>query len=146
MVDESTNRISGDVRRAAAAVSADDDYPSPRSRAVVAMKRATVASLHAHGVHLLLGTDLPNPLMVPGFAIHEELAALVRAGLTPFDAIASGTRDAGRFMGGDRFGTITAGSRADVIIVAQNPLEDVAWLRKPKAVLVRGTWARRLEN
>src|SRR5215208_6992976 len=70
------------------------------------MKRATMASLHGHGVRLLMGTDLPNPLMVAGFAVHEELAALVRAGLTPFDAIATATRNAGEFMGGDRFGTM----------------------------------------
>ena len=110
------------------------------------MKRATVASFRARGVHMLLGTDLPNPLMVPGFAVHEELAALVRAGLTPFDAIVTGTRDAGVFMGGDPFGTIAPGARADLIIVGANPLEDVGRLREPKAVLVRGTWAKRLEN
>jgi len=87
-----------------------------------------------------MGTDLPNPLMVAGFAVHEELAALVRAGLTPFDAIATATRNAGEFMGGDRFGTIVPGARADLIVVADDPLADVARLREPRAVMARGRW------
>jgi imidazolonepropionase-like amidohydrolase len=105
------------------------------------MKRATVASLHARGVRMLMGSDLPNPLMVPGFAVHEELAALVRAGLTPFDAIATATRNAGEFMGGDRFGVVLAGARADLVIVAADPLADVARLRQPASVMARGRWA-----
>jgi imidazolonepropionase-like amidohydrolase len=78
----------------------------------------------------------------PGFSVHDELAALVRAGLTPFEAIATATRDAGEFMGGDRFGVIAPGARADLIIVGSNPLEDVGRLAKPKAVAVRGRWVR----
>jgi imidazolonepropionase-like amidohydrolase len=131
-----------DAAHAPAAARPDDDFSSPRARAIVEMKRATVAALRAHGVRLLMGTDLPNPLMVPGFSVHEELAALVRAGLTPFDAIATATRDAGEFMGGDRFGVIAPGARADLIIVGSNPLEDVGRLADPKAVAVRGRWVR----
>jgi hypothetical protein len=131
-----------DPAHAPAAVRPDDDFSSPRARAIVEMKRATVAALRASGVRLLMGTDLPNPLMVPGFSVHEELAALVRAGLTPFEAIATATRDAGEFMGGDRFGVIAPGARADLIIVGSNPLEDVGRLAKPKAVAVRGRWVR----
>ena len=124
------------------APNADDEYSSPRSRAIVEMKRTTVALLHERGVRMLMGSDLPNPLMVPGFAVHEELAALVRAGLTPFDAIATATREAGAFMGGDRFGVVVPGARADLVIVAADPLANVARLRQPTAVMARGRWAR----
>ena len=41
-------------------------------------------------------------------------------------------------MGGDRFGVIASGARADLIIVVGNPLEDVRVLRNPTKVLVRG--------
>jgi imidazolonepropionase-like amidohydrolase len=130
----------GDSNVVAAAVDPANDFSSPRARAVVEAKRATVMALRAHGVRLLAGTDLPNPLMVAGFAIHEELGALVTAGLTPFEAIASATRNAGEFMGGDRFGIVAPGARADLLLVARNPLEDVAALREPRGVMVRGRW------
>jgi Amidohydrolase family len=126
----------------ASAPRAVDEYGSPRARAVVEMKRATVASLRARGARMLVGSDVPNPLMVPGFAVHEELAALVRAGITPFDAIAMATRDAAQFVGGDRFGVVEPGTRADLLIVAGNPLADVSRLRQPTAVMVRGRWTR----
>jgi imidazolonepropionase-like amidohydrolase len=71
------------------------------------------------------------------------LDALVGAGLDPFDAIATATRDAAVFMAGDRFGVIAAGARADLIVVAQNPLEDVRHLRQPRGVMVRGVWSLR---
>jgi imidazolonepropionase-like amidohydrolase len=99
-----------------------------------------VHSFDSLGVRMLMGTDLPNPLMVPGFALHDELSALVGAGLTPFRAIATATRNAGMLMGGDRFGVIAPGARADLIFVASNPLDDVRALRSPSRVLVRGRW------
>lgn len=124
----------------AVAVDPSNDFPSARSRAIVEMKRAMVAALKARGVRLLMGSDLPNPLMVAGFAVHDELAALVGAGLTPFEAIATATRDAGSYVGGDRFGVVVPGARADLIIVADNPLADVSRLREPRRVMVRGSW------
>ena len=54
-------------------------------------RRALVKALHDGGARLLLGTDAPNPFVVPGFSIHEELARLVAAGLTPYEAIPTGT-------------------------------------------------------
>jgi imidazolonepropionase-like amidohydrolase len=99
-----------------------------------------VAALKRNGVRLILGTDLPNPGMVAGYSVHDELAALVRAGVSPFDAIAAATRDAGVYMGGDRFGVLTPGARADLILVAANPLADVSRLEAPRRVMVRGSW------
>jgi predicted amidohydrolase YtcJ len=118
------------------------DFASPRARFVVEAKRTAVALLRSHGVRLIVGTDLPNPGMVAGYAVHDELAALVGAGVAPFDAIAAATRDAGVFMGSDRFGVVASGARADLILVAANPLEDVSRLRHPRRVMVRGRWWR----
>jgi len=52
------------------------------------------------------------------------------------------TRNAGEFMGGDRFGVVVAGARADLVIVAADPLADVARLRHPTSVMARGRWAQ----
>lgn len=118
----------------------DNDFPSPRARFIVEAKRAGVAALKRNGARLILGTDLPNPGMVAGYSGNDELAALVRAGVSPFDAIAAATRDAGVYMRGDRFGVLTPGARADLILVAANPLADVSGLEAPRRVMVRGSW------
>ena len=76
--------------------------------------------------------------MVAGYSVHDELAALVRAGLSPFDAIGSATRDAGLYMGGDRFGVLMAGVRADLIMVSATPLHDVSRLQSPQRVRSAG--------
>jgi imidazolonepropionase-like amidohydrolase len=105
---------------------------------------ALVRALRSAGVPLLAGTDTPNPLMVPGFSLHDELAALVDAGLTPYEAIRAATAEAARFAGAEgEFGTIRPGARADLVVVAADPLADVGALRVPEGVMVRGEWLTR---
>lgn len=105
------------------------------------MKRYAVRAFDSIGVQMVVGTDLPNPLMIPGFAIHDELSALVSAGVSPFRAITMATRNAGILMAGDRFGVLAPGARADLLVVRENPLEDVRRLRSPRGVMTRGRWA-----
>ena len=76
-----------------------------------------------------------------GFSVHEELQNLVDAGLTPFEAISAGTRDAAEFLGASsEFGTITPGKRADLILLKANPLESVGNVARRRGVMVRGRW------
>jgi imidazolonepropionase-like amidohydrolase len=111
-----------------------------------AMRRTIVASLHAAGARILLGSDTPNPFVVPGFSIHEELANLTQSGLSPYEAIRAGTHDAAEFLGAlDTFGTVRAGRRADLMLTASNPLDDVANLAHPRGVMLRGRWLDRAE-
>ena len=98
-----------------------------------------IGILHQEGAPLLLGTDTPNPYVVEGFSLHQELANFVAAGLTPFEAIRCGTAEAARFVQQEReWGTIAPGRRADLLLVRANPLADVAALRSPEAVFVNG--------
>lgn len=107
-------------------------------------QRSLTRALHDAGVPLLAGTDTPNPLMVPGFSIHDELRNLVAAGLTPFEAIRTATTAPARFLGQDgEFGTIEVGSRADLLLVEGDPLADVGTLAHPIGVMVRGEWLGR---
>jgi len=101
-----------------------------------------VAAMKAAGVTLLVGTDHPNPFVIPGFSIHDELAALVAAGLSPYEALEGATRNAGSFLRGD-FGTVASGSRADLVLLEDNPLRTVAAARRPLGVMVRGKWYTR---
>jgi imidazolonepropionase-like amidohydrolase len=70
-------------------------------------------ALHVAGARILLGTDTPNPWVVPGFSIHEELGNLVTAGLSPFEALRAGTSGAAELLKQTaEFGTIAVGRRA----------------------------------
>jgi imidazolonepropionase-like amidohydrolase len=105
---------------------------------------ALVGALHRAGARLLLGTDTPNPFVVPGFSVHEELAALVAAGMPPAAALAAATREPARFLGRlDEAGTVEAGKRADLLLLDANPLDEVAHAARPAGVMLAGRWLPR---
>jgi imidazolonepropionase-like amidohydrolase len=111
-----------------------------QSRKMSHKKRLTKA-LHDAGAGILLGTDTPAPYRVSGFSLHQELRILVDAGLRPYEAIKAGTRDAAECLGElDEFGTISAGLRADLILIEDNPLEDVGSAARLNGVMARGRW------
>jgi imidazolonepropionase-like amidohydrolase len=91
------------------------------------------------GVGLLAGTDAGDPYRLPGLSLHDELAELVSAGLTPLQALQSATRNAGVFLGQPtKIGTITVGSQADLVLLDADPLLDIHNTRAINAVIVRG--------
>ncbi len=115
----------------------------PRGRA---QRLALLGTLREAGVPLLVGTDTPNPFVVPGFAVHEELRNFVAAGFTPAAALAAASREAARFLGElDRWGAVEPGQRADLLLLDADPLADLANLRQPAGVMVRGRWLPREE-
>ena len=100
-----------------------------------------IGALNDAGANLLLGTDAGNPFVFPGYSIHEELTYMVDAGLTPYEAILSGTRDAAESLNKlDEFGTVAEGKRADLVLVDGNPLENVANITRRSGVMLRGMW------
>jgi tetratricopeptide (TPR) repeat protein len=107
--------------------------------------------LHQAGVLLLLGTDTPaiTVAVVPGYSIHEELRILTECGLTPFEALKTGTANAGiaekAMTGTNNIGTIEVGKQADFILTAKNPLENVANIREMAGVMLQGKWLARTE-
>ena len=91
------------------------------------------------GVQLLAGTDTGNPFCFPGFSIHDELALLVIAGLTPVEALRSATLNPAKFLGLDKtLGTIEQGKVADLVLLDANPLEDVRNTQRIIAVISNG--------
>jgi imidazolonepropionase-like amidohydrolase len=98
-------------------------------------------ALRDAGARLLLGSDTPNPFVIPGVSVHDELALLVGAGLTPYEALRAGTREAAEFLGAlDEFGTVAVGRRADLLLVGDDPLKDVRNVSRRAGVMVRGRW------
>jgi len=116
----------------------------PRMQRVLPHLREAWRARGAGG--LLLGTDMGNPYVVAGFSLHEELELFVAAGLTPYEALRAGTADAARCMeAGDEWGTLAVGMRADLLLLAGNPLESVAHARQPLGVVLHGRWLPREE-
>jgi len=104
------------------------------------LKRSLILQLQKSGAGLLLGSDAPQVMNVPGFAIHEELAYLVNAGLTPFEALATGTVNVAEFFNENKRGRIAEGFVADMVLLNGNPLEDIDNTRKIEAVMRDGHW------
>ncbi|HEX2122599.1 MAG TPA: amidohydrolase family protein, partial [Thermoanaerobaculia bacterium] len=111
----------------------------------MAARRRMLKALADAGAPLLMGTDSPQIFSVPGFSLHRELALAVSAGLTPYQVLESGTKNVGRYAAEElkldgRFGTVAAGSRADLVLLDANPLDDVGNLARRAGVMVRGRW------
>ena len=118
-------------------------------RASCAFQLRMTRALRDAGARLLLGSDTSNPFVIPGFAVHEELALLVKAGLSPYEALRAATSDAAEFLhASGTFGRVRPGLRADLVLVAGNPLADVRAAARRTGVMLRGVWlpAARLDT
>lgn len=117
------------------------DYQFGRLRLYDQKRRDFVRALYLGGARLLVGTDTPNPYIVPGFAVQEELTNLVELGLTPFEAIKAATSGPAEFLNAqNEWGTIREGLQADLLLIEGNPLQDVANVHRRVGVMVRGQW------
>jgi imidazolonepropionase-like amidohydrolase len=92
------------------------------------------------GVPMLAGTDTGDAGVEPGTALHDELELLVKAGLTPMQALQAATQNAARFFDEEEnFGTVQKGRSADLVILDANPLADIRNTRRIYRVIVGGT-------
>jgi imidazolonepropionase-like amidohydrolase len=98
-----------------------------------------VGKMNAAGVPILAGTDTTAPFVFPGSSLHEELALLVQAGLTPMQALAAATKLPAEFLGKRQTqGTIEQDKIADLLLLDGNPLDDIHNTQKIRAVILRG--------
>ena len=109
--------------------------------------QATVTAFHRAGVTILAGTDSyqgPHaPVSIPhGEALHDELGLLVEAGLTPVEALRSATIVPADYFGFTNRGVIEAGRRADLVLIAGDPTQDIAVTRTIQGVWVAGVRVR----
>ena len=105
----------------------------------IEIRQKLILALHRAGAGLLLGSDAPQIFNVPGFSAHRELGFLVDAGLSPFEALQTGTTAPAEFLGLDT-GAIVVGKEADLVLLDANPLQDIANSRRVHGVMLRGTW------
>jgi hypothetical protein len=98
-----------------------------------------VGMMYEAGIPIGAGTDTPINYSLPGYAVHSELEMLVRAGLSPLEAIRAATVRPAEFFGLDgEMGRIEPGMRADLVLLAGDPLENISNTRRIEAVVSRG--------
>ena len=101
--------------------------------------------LHEAGVPILAGTDIGNPFLVPGRSLHDELELLVvEAGLSPVEALRAATLQPARTFGmADSLGTVAEGRLADLVLLEENPLEDIRATASIAGVVLDGRFLDR---
>jgi imidazolonepropionase-like amidohydrolase len=118
-----------------------EKYSADERRHFLDLRRRIILALHKAGVPFLLGADAPQMWNVPGFSTHRELQSLVAAGLTPFQALQTGTVNVARFLGReDRAGTIAVGKAADLLLLDANPLADISNTTRIAGVMLKGKY------
>jgi len=96
----------------------------------------SVRRLHAAGVRFLTGTDAGNWGVFQGYSVHREMMRLVEAGLSPWEALAASTTEAGDFLGRD-FG-VGEGDEASLVVLDASPIEDIHNTQRIRMVVHRG--------
>ncbi|HEX7121093.1 MAG TPA: amidohydrolase family protein [Gemmatimonadaceae bacterium] len=129
---------------------ANDSVRTPaRRQRYVAVRHAIVKAIvdSGGGSRLLAGSDSPEWFMAYGWTLHRELAAFVEAGLTPYQALLTATRNPAAFLGASaEWGSIEVGKRADLVLLNGNPLEDIRHTMDIEAVSLGGRWLDRAER
>lgn len=98
------------------------------------------------GANIALGSDAPQIFSVPGFSIWREIAIMKEAGLTTDQILKIGTVNPGRYFANkDQFGSLSAGARADMIMLNANPYDNIENLFDQSGVMAAGRWYSRAE-
>ncbi|UTA67037.1 amidohydrolase family protein [Emticicia sp. 21SJ11W-3] len=111
----------------------------------IEVRRTIIRECQRQGVGLLLGSDAPQVFSVPGFSLKHELNYLVQAGLTPYQALQTGTVNIGKFFRQDNLGVIKPGAVADLVLLNENPLIDVNAVGTVQGVMLNGRWLPKTE-
>ena len=115
--------------------------PQAERAKLLQLRRRLIKSLHDAGVPFALGSDAPQFWNVPGFSAHRELRSLVDAGLTPYQALRTGTVNVGAYFKAESTtGALAAGKRADLILLEANPLQNIDNTWKIAGVMLNGRW------
>jgi imidazolonepropionase-like amidohydrolase len=105
------------------------------------LRQVLLKAMNDVGVEVLMGTDAPQVFSVPGFSLHRELPLMVESGMTPYEVLRTGTVNVARHLGiEDRAGTIAVGKYADLLLLDDNPLEDIAAVAENSGVMIDGRW------
>lgn len=125
---------------------ANPNYHAANVEKFVVLRRKLIKECQQAGVGLLLGCDAPQVFNVPGFSTHHELAYLVNCGLTPYEALRTGTVNVAKYLKLPDTGVVRTGAKADLILLNGNPLADIKSTQKIEGVVVNGKWLSKSER
>lgn len=112
-----------------------------RRRRYVEVRDRLVRTIWQNGGRILAGSDTPELFLVYGWTLHRELQSLVEAGLTPYAALETATRNPAEWLGTlAESGTVEAGRRADLVLLDANPLDDIRNTQRIAGVMRAGRW------
>lgn len=106
----------------------------------ISLRRKLIYECNKNGVGLLLGSDAPQVFDVPGFSVHHELKYMVDAGLTPYEALRTGTVSVGQFLKRPDIGVIKKGAVADLVLLKGNPLANIEETKNIEGVMLGNLW------
>ncbi|UWX53718.1 amidohydrolase family protein [Maribacter litopenaei] len=119
----------------------DDSFTEAQWQQFDAIRKKLIKKLQDNGQGILLGSDAPQLFNVPGFSIQHEMAGMLRAGMTPMEIIQSGTINPATFFNAENeYGQVKEGLSADLILLNDNPIKDLAALQENEGVIVRGQY------
>jgi imidazolonepropionase-like amidohydrolase len=117
-----------------------------RRKRYIEVRNRLVKEIAGAGGKIMAGSDTPEWFLGYGFSLHREMESLVAAGLTPYQALAAATRNPAEFLHAlSEWGTIEAGKRSDLVLLAANPLEDIRNTTRIEGVSVGGRWITRAD-
>jgi imidazolonepropionase-like amidohydrolase len=124
---------------------ANPNYDAAKIEKLIKLRRQLILECQQNGVGLLLGCDAPQVFNVPGFSTHNELAYLVGSGLTPYQALRTGTVNVASYLKLADSGVIKPGAVADLVLINGNPLQDIRQTQNIHGVIVNGRWLSKSE-
>ncbi len=116
--------------------------PAQRER-FIELRRQLIRALNQAGARILLGADAPQILNIPGDSTHHEMALYVAAGLSPAEALASGTVNVAEYLHQTGYGCLRPGCVADLVLLEANPLDNIHHTRRILGVMRAGQWFNR---
>ena len=119
----------------------NEDYNEATWQKYIEIRKALLKEMDKQGVTILLGSDAPQVMNVPGFSIHHEMAAMVDAGISNRKVLESGTIGPAQFFDVERdHGKIAIGASADLVLLDADPLVNIKNTNTVSGVMVRGKW------
>lgn len=101
------------------------------------VRTENLRKIHAAGITIATGSSAGAPLTLHGPGTHNEMIAMVEAGLTPMEVLTASTKNGAKALGRDDFGTIKKGKIADIVLLDKNPLENISNIKDSK-IVIRG--------
>ena len=126
-------------------IMANPKYNADEMKNFIELRRKLIYECQKNGVGLLLGSDGPQVFNVPGFSVHHELKYIVDAGLTPYQALQSGTVNVAKYFNLKNSGMIKTGYVSDLVLLDANPLENIENTKKIAGVMLGKYWLPKQE-